>query len=107
MTTVIRYGRLEWSCLDWNKPSIDFYRSLGATPMDEWTVCRLTGDALRTMAGKAPWPTHMKQLLGGLSPALSEAVSLCPARCNQVREGRVSRRRPGRGVWGRDEPPRS
>ena len=48
------YGRLEWSCLDWNKPSIDFYRSLGATPMDEWTVYRLTGDALRTMAGKAP-----------------------------------------------------
>ncbi len=43
-------GRLEWSCLDWNKPSIDFYISLGATPMDEWTVYRLTGDTLTKMA---------------------------------------------------------
>ena len=39
-------GRLEWSCLDWNKPSIDFYLSLGAVPMDEWTVYRITGDTL-------------------------------------------------------------
>ena len=43
-------GRLEWSCLDWNKPSIDFYLSLDATPMDQWTVYRLTGDTLRKMA---------------------------------------------------------
>jgi len=43
-------GRLEWACLDWNKPSIAFYRSLGAAPMDEWTVYRLTGDTLTTMA---------------------------------------------------------
>lgn len=43
-------GRLEWSCLDWNKPSIDFYLSLGAIPMDEWTVYRLTGDTLTKMA---------------------------------------------------------
>ncbi len=43
-------GRLEWSCLDWNKPSIDFYLSLGATSMDEWTVYRLTGDTLTKMA---------------------------------------------------------
>lgn len=43
-------GRLEWSCLDWNKPSIDFYRSLGAVPMDEWTVYRLTGKTLENMA---------------------------------------------------------
>ena len=43
-------GRLEWSCLDWNKPSIDFYLSLGSTPMDEWTVYRLTGDDLLKMA---------------------------------------------------------
>ena len=40
-------GRLEWSCLDWNKPSIDFYLSLGAVPMDEWTTYRLTGDTLK------------------------------------------------------------
>jgi len=39
-------GRLEWSCLDWNKPSIDFYLSLGAVPMDEWTVYRMTGKTL-------------------------------------------------------------
>ena len=43
-------GRLEWCCLDWNKPSIDFYLSLGAQPMDEWTIYRLTGDTLRTFA---------------------------------------------------------
>ena len=43
-------GRLEWSCLDWNKPSIDFYLSLGATPMDSWTTYRLTGDTLENMA---------------------------------------------------------
>ena len=43
-------GRLEWACLDWNQPSIDFYRSLGAVPMDEWTTYRLTGDTLLEMA---------------------------------------------------------
>ena len=43
-------GRLEWWCLDWNKPSIDFYRSLGAVPMDEWTTYRITGDTLIEMA---------------------------------------------------------
>ena len=40
-------GRLEWSCLDWNKPSIDFYLSLGAVPMDEWTVYRVSGEKLK------------------------------------------------------------
>ena len=39
-------GRMEWSCLDWNQPSIDFYRSMGALPMSEWTVYRLTGETL-------------------------------------------------------------
>lgn len=43
-------GRLEWSCLDWNRPSIDFYLSLGARPMSEWTVYRLSGDTLRRLA---------------------------------------------------------
>ena len=43
-------GRLDWSCLDWNKPSIDFYLSLDAKPMDEWTVYRLAGDDLLKMA---------------------------------------------------------
>ena len=43
-------GRLEWACLDWNQPSIDFYRSLGAVSMDGWTTYRLTGDTLQKMA---------------------------------------------------------
>ena len=43
-------GRLEWCCLDWNKPSIDFYLSLNATPLDDWTTYRLTGDSLNKMA---------------------------------------------------------
>ncbi len=43
-------GRLEWWCLDWNKPSIEFYRSLGAVPMDAWTVYRITGDRLKQLA---------------------------------------------------------
>ncbi len=46
-----RCGRLEWSVLDWNKPSIDFYLSLGARPMDEWTVYRLDGPALEKLGG--------------------------------------------------------
>lgn len=40
-------GRMEWCCLDWNKPSIDFYLSLGAKPMSEWTIYRLSGDELK------------------------------------------------------------
>ena len=43
-------GRLEWTCLDWNKPSMDFYLSLGAIPMEEWTIYRLTGDNLTKFA---------------------------------------------------------
>ena len=43
-------GRMKWWCLDWNKPSIDFYRSLGAEPMSDWTVYRLTGDTLKNLA---------------------------------------------------------
>lgn len=43
-------GRLEWSCLDWNQPSIDFYLSVGAVPMDEWTVYRATGETLKKLA---------------------------------------------------------
>ena len=44
-------GRLEWWCLDWNKPSIDFYLSLGAEPMSDWTVYRITGDTLKQLGG--------------------------------------------------------
>ena len=50
------YGRLEWAVLDWNEPAIGFYRKLGAVPMDDWTVFRMTGDALAELAraGHAP-----------------------------------------------------
>ena len=43
-------GRLEWACLDWNRPSIDFYLSLGAVPMEEWTTYRVTGETLQKLA---------------------------------------------------------
>ena len=43
-------GRLEWACLDWNAPSIAFYRAQGAVSMDEWTTYRLTGEALKAFA---------------------------------------------------------
>lgn len=43
-------GRLDWSVLDWNEPAIRFYKTLGATPMSEWGIFRLTGDALQRMA---------------------------------------------------------
>lgn len=46
-------GRMEWSVLDWNAPAIGFYRRLGAVPMDEWTVYRLTGEALTRLAASA------------------------------------------------------
>ena len=51
-TAVERHcARLEWSVLDWNEPSIGFYRRLGAVPMDEWTIFRLTGEPLALLAG--------------------------------------------------------
>ena len=46
-------GRLEWAVLDWNEPAIGFYRSLGARPMDDWTVFRLGGNALERLAEEA------------------------------------------------------
>ena len=45
-------GRLEWWCLDWNKPSIDFYRAMGAEPMSDWTVYRVAGRELEQLAGE-------------------------------------------------------
>jgi len=49
-------GRFEWAVLDWNEPAIGFYRSLGAAGMDEWTVQRVTGEALTTLAGGGELP---------------------------------------------------
>ena len=48
------WARLQWSVLDWNAPSIAFYKSLGAVMMDEWTVCRVNGPALAALAKAAP-----------------------------------------------------
>ena len=47
------YTRLEWSVLDWNTPAIDFYKSLGAVLMTEWSICRLTGEALSALGGRS------------------------------------------------------
>jgi GNAT superfamily N-acetyltransferase len=47
------YGRVEWAVLDWNVDALRFYKSLGAVPIDEWTICRLTGDALPALAATA------------------------------------------------------
>src|SRR5581483_2498708 len=44
-------ARVEWAVLDWNEPSINFYKAIGATPMDDWTTYRLTGEAMRRLAG--------------------------------------------------------
>jgi len=46
-------GRLEWWCLDWNKPSISFYLKLGAEPMFDWTTCRISGETLHKLAEQA------------------------------------------------------
>ena len=43
-------GRLEWACLNWNKPSIEFYKNQGARPLDEWTTYRITGDGINKLA---------------------------------------------------------
>lgn len=53
MTVERECGRLEWSVLDWNKPSIDFYDNLGALPQNEWIRYRMTGDALQALANRA------------------------------------------------------
>ena len=54
-------GRFEWWVLDWNEPSIAFYKSIGSVPMDEWTVFRVTGDALAELAdGYRPDPTPLE-----------------------------------------------
>ena len=52
------YARVEWSVLDWNEPSINFYRNLGASPMDGWTTFRLTGSALEDFGSNARAALH-------------------------------------------------
>lgn len=55
-------GRLEWWCLDWNKPSIDFYLSMDAEPMSDWTVYRVSGEALDKMAEQADMKDEEEKL---------------------------------------------
>jgi GNAT superfamily N-acetyltransferase len=50
-------GRMEWAVLDWNEPSIQFYKSLGAVPMSDWIINRLTGDSLNALASQVPAPS--------------------------------------------------
>lgn len=50
------YARFEWTVLDWNEPSIAFYKSIGAQVMDEWKICRLSGEALASFARSVPAP---------------------------------------------------
>ena len=49
------YARFEWAVLDWNAPSIEFYRSIGAQVMDEWRICRLSGQALAGFRSEGAW----------------------------------------------------
>ena len=55
-------GRMEWAVLDWNEPAIKFYRSLGAKPMHEWTVFRLTGEEIAELASAADTATTTEKL---------------------------------------------
>ena len=59
-------GRMEWAVLDWNEPAIKFYRTLGAKPMDEWTVFRLTRDGIARLANQ---PTRLQ------APAFAKATA--------------------------------
>jgi GNAT superfamily N-acetyltransferase len=67
-------GRMEWWVLDWNEPAIQFYRSLGAVPMDEWTVFRLTGEALGKLAdSESARDTERRNTLPAASEELRHA----------------------------------
>lgn len=67
------YGRLEWWVLDWNADAHGFYRSLGAAPMDEWTVWRLTGDALDRLADGRDLTARASSVNGGLHDGTHDA----------------------------------
>ncbi len=69
------YGRLEWSVLDWNEPSIGFYRSLGAVAMDEWTTFRLHGDALSALAATAGGTVSAASRPAGPAPSTTPATA--------------------------------
>ena len=61
------YGRFEWSVLDWNEPAIQFYRAQGAQLLDAWTMCRVEGQALKTLGGSQPQGADARPTTGGRS----------------------------------------
>jgi GNAT superfamily N-acetyltransferase len=69
------YARFEWSVLDWNEPSIGFYRSLGAVAMDEWTTFRLHGDALSALAATAGGASSAASRPAGPDPSTTHATA--------------------------------
>ncbi len=84
------YARVEWSVLDWNEPSINFYKKLGAAPMEEWSTFRLTGDALEAF-GAAHRSTPVADLPAAGAPWLTfRGRKRCRRRCWRPR------RRPSR-----------
>ncbi|HET6270924.1 MAG TPA: GNAT family N-acetyltransferase, partial [Arthrobacter sp.] len=58
------YARVEWSVLDWNEPSINFYKKLGAAPMQEWSTFRLTGEALQAFGSSRRAPISVSRARG-------------------------------------------
>lgn len=58
-------ARFEWAVLDWNQRAIDFYRSMGAVPMNEWTVFRVDGEALQALAAQSGVPSHAPATISG------------------------------------------
>ena len=82
------YGRLEWWVLDWNSAARGFYESLGAVAMDEWTVHRLTGPALRALAAAAA----VRRATGAAARQTAGELAALPGRrsiCNGLHEGRA------------------
>ena len=85
-------GRMEWAVLDWNDPAIQFYRKLGAEPMNEWTVFRLTKEGIAKLAQEIPAPDHDLALdLSGRS--FHERIMSTITSMSRKRELNLSRRR--------------
>ena len=78
------WTRFEWTVLDWNTPSIDFYKSIGAKVMDDWKICRLTGDALKQFAREGAMKIVLVAAIGennviGREGAVAVAAEIRPA----------------------------
>src|SRR5690606_39144294 len=83
-------GRMEWAVLNWNQPAIDFYNKLGARPMNEWTVYRLTGDSLKNLAATATSSNDASEEQGSSSGAVEKrAVHRSAPPANECRTGLI------------------